>query len=321
MSEPPSKKLLDEVRDRLRTRHYARSTEETYILWIRRFIRFHQKRHPEEMGGEEVRDFLTHLALEEHVSASTQNQALSALLFLYRAVLQKDLGEIDAVRARPSQHVPVVLSRPEVLRLFQHMEGLPLLMARLLYGSGMRLMECVRLRVKDLDFDYRQINLHDPKGGRGRFTILPSSLIEPLRAHLAVVQQTHRNDLARGYGEVVLPFALAEKYPGAGREWAWQFVFPSSTLAFDATHQTYRRWHMSETTLQRAVRLAARRAGLTKPVGCHTLRHSFATHLLEDGYDIRTVQVLLGHKDVKTTMIYTHVLQRGGLAVRSPLDR
>ena len=318
--ESRPKKLLDQVRDAIRVKHYARNTEQAYVYWIKKYILFHNKRHPKEMGASEVQAFLTHLALEEHISASTQNQALSALLFLYRNVLSQELGPVDSVRAKPSQHVPTVLSRVEVQALLLEMSGIYLLMARLLYGSGMRLMECVRLRVKDLDFEYRQIAVRDAKGAHDRYTILPASLMEPLKEHLTQVKRTHAEDLSKGYGAVYLPFALAEKYPNANREWIWQYVFPSHSLSPDEQDGVIHRFHVSETGLQKAVKAAVQKAGIPKKVSCHTFRHCFATHLLEAGYDIRPVQELLGHKDVKTTMIYTHVLNRGPKAVRSPLD-
>jgi len=293
------------VRDAIRVKHYARNTEQAYVYWIKKYILFHNKRHPKEMGTGEVQAFLTHLALEEHISASTQNQALSALLFLYRNVLSLELGLVDSVRAKPSQHVPTVLSRAEVQAVLHEMSGIHLLMARLLYGSGMRLMECIRLRVKELDFEYRQIVVRDAKGAHDRYTLLPASLVEPLQDHLIQVKRTHAEDLSKGYGAVYLPFALAEKYPNANREWIWQYVFPSHSLSPDEQDGVIRRFHMSETGLQKAVKAAVQKAGIPKKVGCHTFRHCFATHLLEAGYDIRTVQELLGHKDVKTTMIYT----------------
>ena len=317
---PTGKKLLDQVRDAIRLKHYSIRTEQAYANWIKRFILFHHKRHPNEMGASEIEAFLTHLAINENIAVSTQNQALSALLFLYREVLHQDLGPINALRARKPKRLPTVLTRDEVRRLFQHLSGVYLLMARLLYGSGLRLMECIRLRVKDLDFDYRTITVHDGKGEKDRVTVLPESLIVPLQDHLRIVKRTHEEDLARGYGAVYLPNALERKYPNANREWGWQYAFPSDRLSVDPRSGAVRRHHLDESGLQRAVRQAARQAGIDKPVSPHTLRHSFATHLLEAHYDIRTVQELLGHKDVKTTMIYTHVLQRGGLAVRSPLD-
>jgi integron integrase len=318
--ESRPKKLLDQVRDAIRVKHYARNTEQVYVYWIYKYILFHNKRHPKEMGAGEVQAFLTHLALEEHISASTQNQALSALLFLYRNVLSLELGLVDSVRAKPSQHVPTVLSRAEVQAVLHEMSGIHLLMARLLYGSSMRLMECIRLRVKDLDFEYRQIVVRDAKDAHDLYSLLPASLVKPLQDHLIQVKRTHAEDLSKGYGAVYLPFALAEKYPNANREWIWQYVFPSHSLSPDEQDGVIRRFHMSETGLQKAVKAAVQKAGIPKKVGCHTFRHCFATHLLEAGYDIRTVQELLGHKDVKTTMIYTHVLNRGPKAVRSPLD-
>jgi integron integrase len=315
------RKLLDQVRQALRLRHYSIRTEEAYVNWITRYILFHDKRHPAEMGVPEVQAFLTHLALEQHVAASTQNQALSALLFLYRHVLEPELDtRIDAVRARKPARLPHVLHRDEVKALLADLTGLHQLMAQLLYGSGLRLMECVRLRVKDVDFAQHLIVVRDGKGMRDRITILPDSLIAPLREHLQRVRRRHTDDLQNGYGAVYLPDALARKYPNAEREWLWQYVFPANRLSKDPRSAATRRHHVSESALQKAVRNAARRVGVDKRVSCHTFRHSFATHLLESGYDIRTVQELLGHKDVKTTMIYTHVLNRGGLSVRSPLD-
>jgi integron integrase len=272
------------------------------------------------MGAAEVEAFLTHLAVNEHVAASTQNQAFSALLFLYREVLHQDLGPIDALRAKKPKRLPTVLTREEVRRVLDQLSGTHQLMAKLLYGSGLRLMECLRLRVKDLDFAQRAIIVRDGKGEQDRVTMLPDSLIAPLQEHLQRVKRLHQEDLAKGYGTVYLPDALAEKYPNAGREWGWQYVFPADRLSVDPRSGTVRRHHMDESTVQRAIRAAAKAAGIPKPVSPHTFRHSFATHLLENGYDIRTVQELLGHKDVRTTMIYTHVLQRGGRAVRSPLD-
>lgn len=319
--EPPPKKLLDQVRDALHLKHYSIRTENSYVDWIRRYILFHGKRHPNEMGAPEVETFLTHLAVNENVAASTQNQALSALLFLYRGVLKKDLGPIDALRAKKPKRLPTVLTKEEVRRVLDHLSGTHQLMAKLLYGSGLRLMECVRLRVKDLDFAQRAIIVRDGKGAEDRVTMLPDSLIAPLQAHLQRVKRLHEEDLAKGCGAVYLPHALERKYPNANREWAWQYVFPSDRLSVDPRSGVVRRHHVDESGLQKAVRQAAKLADIPKPVTPHTFRHSFATHLLENGYDIRTVQELLGHKDVRTTMIYTHVLNRGGLAVRSPLDR
>ena len=314
-------KLLDQVRNAIRVRHYSIRTEEAYLQWIRRFIVFHGKRHPRELGREGVEAFLTHLAVDGKVAAATQNQALNALVFLYREVLGQDIGLLqDVVRAQRRVKVPTVLSTDEVKAVLERIEGVTALMAGLLYGSGLRLMECVRLRVKDVDFEYRQITIRDGKGQKDRVTVLPASLIEPLRVHLSRVKKLHEADLADGFGEVYLPYALARKYPNANREWGWQYVFPSSKRSVDPRSGAVRRHHVAETVLQRAVKHAVRAAGLTKPASCHTLRHSFATHLLANGADIRTVQELLGHQDVSTTMIYTHVLKQGGLGVRSPLD-
>jgi integron integrase len=320
-SEPPRpKKLLDQMREALQTQHYSIRTEDSYVDWARRFILFHNKRHPKEMGAPEVEAFLTHLAVERKVAASTQNQALSALLFLYREVLHQELDSIDSVRARKPKHLPTVLTKSEARRVLNGMSGTPQLMAKLLYGSGLRALECARLRVKDIDFEQRLIVVRDGKGEKDRITMLPDNVVAPLQEHLARVRQLHAKDLADGYGAVYLPYALEVKYPHANRDWAWQYVFPAKNLSADPRSGVMRRHHVSESSLQKAVRSAARLADIQKPVGCHTFRHSFATHLLESGYDIRTVQELLGHADVKTTMIYTHVLNRGGLAVKSPLD-
>ena len=317
----PKKKLLDQVRDVMRLKHYSLRTERTYCDWIARFIRFHQMRHPGEMREAEMSEFLTHLARSENVSAATQNQALSALLFLYKEVLKQEIGWLQNVeRAKKSARLPIVLTRDEVHKLFSHLRGTARLMAGLLYGSGLRLMECVRLRVKDVDFGYARITVRDTKSGRDRVTPLPVNLAAPLQLHLSKVKLQHEQDLADGFGEVWLPDALARKYPRAAREWSWQFVFPSSRISIDPRTQVKRRHHIDESSLQQAVKMAVRSAGLTKPASCHTLRHCFATHLLENGYDIRTVQELLGHKDVSTTMIYTHVLNRPGIGVKSPLD-
>ncbi len=328
---PAKKKLLDQVRDMIRLKHYSRHTEDTYVDWIKRYILFHHKRHPKDMGAPEIEQFLTYLAVDLNVAASTQNQAYSAILFLYRYVLQIDLPEtINAIRAKKPQRLPTVLTRDEVHRLFDELTGTHRLIAQLLYGSGLRLMEGLRLRVKDIDFEKREIIVRDPKGGHDRITMLSASLVAPLQDHLRLVKRQHDDDVRQGYGAVYLPAALDRKYPNAAREWGWQYIFPADRLSRDprtlpspagrGAGGEVRRHHVDESALQKAIRVAAQRIGLTKPVGPHTLRHSFATHLLESGYDIRTVQELLGHKDVKTTMIYTHVLNRGGLAVRSPLD-
>jgi integron integrase len=315
-------KLLDQVRAALRTKHYSIRTEESYVAWIKRYIAFHRKRHPGELGAAHIEAFLTHLAVDIQVAASTQNQALSALLFLYREVLRIDVNlPVQAVRAKRPMRLPTVLTQAETLLVIDCLSGIHQLMAKLLYGSGLRLMECVRLRIKDLDFAQHQVVVRDGKGTRDRVTMLPTSLVEPLQIHLRRVKRLHEHDLAHGYGAVYLPFALERKYPHASCDWAWQYVFPADRISDDPRTGQRRRHHVSESGLQKAVKEATRLAGIVKPVSCHTFRHSFATHLLQNGYDIRTVQELLGHKDVRTTMIYTHVLNRGGKAVRSPLDR
>lgn len=314
-------KLLDQVRDRIRTKHYSLRTEQAYLGWIRRFILFHGKRHPAELGAPEVEAFLSHLAVDGQVAAATQNQALAALLFLYREVLNQPLPWLDNLtRAKRPARLPVGLTVTEVQLLLARMEGTVGLAARLLYGTGMRLMECVRLRVKDVDFAARQITVRDGKGGKDRVTVLPDALIAPLQAHLAQVKALHEADLRAGFGDVYLPFALERKYPDAGRSWAWQYVFPARGLSVDPRSGKTRRHHMDEKAIQRAMKQALHNTGISKPASPHTLRHSFATHLLQSGYDIRTVQELLGHKDVSTTMIYTHVLNRGARGVQSPLD-
>src|SRR5437660_1785604 len=314
-------KLLDQVRDVIRRKHYSLRTERTYSDWIRRFILFHNKRHPNEMAEAEVTEFLTHLARDGKVAASTQNQALSALLFLYKEVLKQEIGWLGRVeRAKRPAKLPIVLSATEVRRVCGHLKGVERLMASLLYGSGLRLMECVRLRVKDVDFAYAQVTVRDGKGGKDRVTMLPVNLAEPLQRYLAKIKLQHDQDLADGFGGVHLPFALARKFPNAEREWAWQYVFPSSRLSVDPRTGKKQRHHISEAILQMALKKAVRASGISKPATCHTLRHSFATHLLETGYDLRTVEELLGHKDVSTTMIYTHVLNKPGIGVKSPLD-
>ena len=319
---PNSPKLLDQVRDKIRVKHYSIRTETQYLQWIRRFILFHGKRHPRDMGAAEVEAFLSHLATEGNVSASTQNQALSALLFLYREVLGIDLPWMDSmVRAKKPRRLPVVLSRGEVARVLEHMEGTYGLMARLLYGTGMRLMECARLRVKDVDFGRREILIREGKGFKDRVTMLPETLVVSLKDHLAKRRRLYEDDLAKSMAEVYLPDALAKKYPNAAKEWGWQYVFPSGSYSIDPRSGHERRHHMDEKLLQRAMKRAVAASRVAKPATPHTLRHSFATHLLEGGYDIRTVQELLGHSDVSTTMIYTHVLNKGGKGVVSPLDR
>jgi integron integrase len=315
-------KLLDQVRDKIRLKHYSIRTEQAYIDWIKRYVLFHKKRHPLEMGADQVEQFLTHLAVEGKVASSTQNQAKSALLFLYREVLQIELPWLDdVVNAKGAKRLPVVLSERETLRLLDHIEGTNGLIARLLYGTGMRVMEGIRLRVQDVDFSRKELIIREGKGNKDRVTMLPQSLVESLRQHLVRVKVLHEQDLKEGFGEVYLPFALARKYPSAGREWGWQYVFPAAKRSVDPRSGVVRRHHVSDQAVQRAVRQAARDSGLNKPATPHTLRHSFAPHLLQSGYDIRTVQELLGHKDVSTTMIYTHVLNRGGKGVMSPLDR
>jgi len=319
--EPPKPRLRDSLHAAIRTRYYSRRTEKAYWYWIKYFICFHGKRHPAEMGAAEVTAFLNWLATERKVAAATQNQALNALLFLYKHVLGQELPWFEGlVRAKRPVRVPVVLTQAEMLRLLAQLDGTKWLMASLLYGAGLRLNECLMLRVKDIDFAYRQIVVREGKGAKDRVTMLPENAVQPLQAHLGKVRTLHRMDLDAGYGEVWLPHALARKYRRAGYEWGWQFVFPSKNRSADPESGIIRRHHVYPDTLHRAVKHAARAAGIAKPVSCHVLRHSFATHLLESGYDIRTVQELLGHSDVSTTMIYTHVLNKGGRGVKSPLD-
>ncbi len=321
-SGPPPARLFDEVRRHMRLKHYSLRTEATYIGWIWRFILANGRRHPREFGGPEVEHFLSDLAVKANVAASTQNQALSALLFLYREVLAVDLPWMEnVVRARRGQRVPTVLSREEVTRLLAQMDGRPWLLASLLYGTGMRLMECLRLRVKDVDFARNEIVIRNSKGGKDRRTVLPRTLVEPLLREVDRVQTLHAADIADGLGETRLPQALSRKYPRAARELGWQFVFPSTRRSRDPLDGSVRRHHFDDAVLSRSLKRARLQAGIAKPLSAHTLRHSFATHLLETGYDIRTVQELLGHKDVATTQIYTHVLNRGGRGVLSPLDR
>jgi integron integrase len=315
-------RLLDRVRDRIRLKHYSIRTEQAYVDWVRRFIRFHDRRHPRELGQRHVEAFLTHLAVHLHVAASTQNQAKSALLFLYKEVLEAELPWLDDVESakRPAR-VPVVLTPEEVQAVLRRVEDTTGLILRLLYGTGMRVMEALRLRIKDLDFQRGEIVVRDGKGARDRVTILPRALALPLREHLARVKALHADDVRDGFGEVYLPHALARKYPNAAREWAWQYAFPSAKRSVDPRSGRWRRHHADDQNVQRAMRAALRAAGIAKAATPHTLRHSFATHLLESGYDIRTVQELLGHRSVETTMIYTHALNRGGRGVTSPLDR
>lgn len=312
---------MDEVRNAFRLHHYSYRTEETYIKWIRRFILFHDKRHPREMGATEIERFLSHLASDRNVAASTQNQALSALLFLYQKVLQVDLPWMDEiVRAKRPVRVPIVLTRSEVKSLLDAMSGKHWLMASLLYGSGLRLAECLRLRVQDIDTDYLQLTIKDGKGAKDRRTILPDSLVPHIEQQLVHVRSVHERDLTRRRSGVSLPYAIDRKYRNASRDWKWQYLFPSSRYAFIRCNESMRRHHAHPSSVARAVKIAANKVGLNKRASCHTFRHSFATHLLEAGYDIRTVQELLGHSNVNTTMIYTHVIKRGRRAVRSPLD-
>ena len=315
-------KLLDRVREALRVRHMSLRTEKAYLHWIRRYILFHGKRHPQEMGEREINGFLTHLAVDGQVSASTQTQALCALLFLYRIVLEREVGELEGlVRAKRRRKLPVVLTTEEVKQILSRLEGGDRTFLSLLYGTGMRLMEALRLRVKDVDFAYDQITIRDGKGAKDRVTMLPASLKTDLREHLKKVKLQHEADLREGRGRVYLPDALSRKYPSAAAEWGWQYVFPAPSLSRDPRSGERRRHHLHERGIQRAFHEAVRETGIVKPATCHTLRHSFATHLLQAGYDIRTVQELLGHRSVQTTMIYTHVLNRGGRGVQSPVDR
>ena len=314
-------KLLDQVRDVLRTRHYSYRTEKTYIEWILRYIRFHDIKHPANMGAAEIEAFLTYLAVERSVAASTQNQALAALLFLYREVLSVNLSWLENFRpAKKSSRVPVVLTKDEVKTIIGQIEGTNWLIANLLYGAGLRLNEALRLRVKDIDFGFQQIVVRDGKGGKDRFTVLPTKLIEPLQNQLEAARTLHEQDLHRGLGRVLMPFALERKYPNAAAEWCWQYAFPSKSLSVDPRSGRRGRHHVSPSSLQKAFKDALRKSRVVKNASPHTLRHSFATHLLHDGYDIRTIQDLLGHKEISTTMIYTHVLQNNRLSVRSPID-
>ena len=320
-SSPQPPRLFERVRLAIRGRHYSPRTEKAYLGWIRRFILFHGKRHPDVLGVPEVTAYLAHLAVAGHVSASTQNQAFSAILFLYRDVLGRELAGLeDTPRAKRPIRLPLVLARSEVQDVLRHLRGVPWLMCSLMYGSGLRLLECCRLRVKDVDFHRAEILVRDGKGRKDRLTVLPSRLVPALQQHLERVERQHRRDLEGGAGFVELPDALARKYPSAPREWPWQWVFPARRIYVDPQTGERRRHHLHESLLQRLFAAAVRDAGLAKPATCHTLRHSFATHLLETGYDIRTIQELLGHNDVSTTMIYTHVLNRGGRGVQSPFD-
>jgi len=314
-------KLLDRLGEALRSRHYSCRTEQTYCQWVKRFIYFHNVRHPSEMAEPEINAFLTNLAVKEKVSASTQNQALSALLFLYRHVLGREIGELsEVIRARKPKRLPVVLTREEVKTVIGQLKGDKWLMVSLMYGAGLRLMECLRLRIQDIDFERNEIMVRDGKGAKDRITMLPESLKQPLRQHLAKMKVIHEKDLTDGWGRVQMPDALDRKYPNAPVEWRWQWAFPQENRWKNTKTGEEGRHHLHETILQRAVKEAVKKADIVKHVGCHTFRHSFATHLLEAGHDIRTIQELLGHKDVSTTMIYTHVLNKGGHGVRSPVD-
>ena len=313
--------LLQQVRNVIRVKHYSIRTEQAYLNWIKKFIHFHNKQHPANLAENEITAFLNHLAVQKKVAASTQNQALSAILFLYKEVLSQEIGWLGNLqKAKQPERLPLVFTREEVRKVLLQLEGTYWLMASLLYGSGLRLMECIRLRVKDVDFRYKQITVRDGKGNKDRVTMLPQKLSPHLQRHIVRVKNLHERDLKEGFGEVYLPFALERKYPNASREFSWQYVFPAAKRSIDPRSGKNRRHHVGETVLQRAVKKAVLNTGINKPGSCHTLRHSFATHLLEDGYDIRTVQDLLGHKDIRTTMVYTHVLNRGGKGVRSPLD-
>ena len=321
-SDSSTVELFLQVRHAIRLRHYSMRTEEVYLNWIKRFIQFHNNRQPQEMGVEEIQQFLSHLAISKNVSASTQNQSLCALVFLYKRVLNIELPEFDnIVWAKKPRKLPVVFSKAEVKEILSQLTGTYWIMANLLYGAGLRLNECLRLRIKDIDFQKNQITVRSAKGDRDRVTMLPEIVQKPLVNHLNKVKKLHETDLRNGFGLVYLPYALERKYPNADREWGWQWVFPASNISTDPRSGTRRRHHLHESVLQKAVRISIKKAGIHKPAGCHTFRHSFATHLLADGYDIRTVQELLGHQNVATTMIYTHVLNKGGLAIKSPADR
>jgi integron integrase len=318
---PKPVRLLERVRRSIRLLHYSRRTENAYVYWVRRFVVHHGRRHPDQMGADEVRAFLSHLAVNERVTASTQNQALCALVFLYRHVLGKEPGPIEGIeRAKGPKRLPVVLTRNEVRAVLGQMHGVPQLVCRLLYGAGLRLLECLTLRVKDIDFERNELTIRDGKGAKDRVSVLPGTCRDALLDHLERMRRQHQEDLANGLGRAPMPFSLAAKYPKADRDWMWQYVFPASTYYTDRLTQVHHRHHLHETVVQKAMAEAVRAAQVAKPATPHTLRHSFATHLLESGYDIRTVQELLGHSDVATTMIYTHVLNRGGLGVHSPAD-
>lgn len=314
-------KLLDRARNSLRQRNYSYRTEKSYVNWMKRYILFHNKQHPRELGEPEIEEFLTYLAVKKKVAPSTQNQALNALIYLYQNVLNIELDEINALRPRKSRHLPTVLTFDEVLRVLDNMTGIDRLAGRLIYGSGLRVSECLRLRVKDVDFGNKHLVIRNGKGYKDRLAILPESLEEPIKHQLKAVKSLHHRDMKKGFGKVYLPYALSKKYPNANRQWIWQWIFPSSKISYDPRAEMQCRFHRSPSSLRKAVKYAAKKAGIEKHVTPHVFRHSFATHLLEAGYDIRTVQELLGHKNVKTTMIYTHVLNKGPSGVKSPLDR
>jgi integron integrase len=316
----PEPKLLDKVRLELRSKHYSRKTEIAYTNWIKRYVLFHNKRHPRDMGAEEIKAFVDNLVTNHNVSSATQNQALQGILFLYKNILTKDVGWIENIKKLSRvKHLPVVLSKKEVTKVFNYLDGTVRIIVSLLYGSGLRLAEALKLRIKDIDFDYKQILVRDGKGEKDRHTILPDTVIPELKKHLNRVYLKHKDDLKCGKGETVLPYALKKKYPNAGKEFGWQYAFPADKFIKEKESGLIYRWHIHESTIQRAVKEAVKKAGITKTASPHTFRHSFATHLLENGYDIRTIQELLGHNSIKTTMIYTHVLNRG-LGVKSPLD-
>ncbi len=317
----PGSKILEQIKEQIRIKHYSIRTEKSYVEWAKRFIIFNNKKHPLKMGEKEINDYLTFLAVKAKVAASTQNQALNAIIFLYREVLKKNIDEIGIFpRAKKPEKIPIVLSKQEVDIIINSLNAENKLIAELLYGSGLRVIECVRLRVKDIDFSYNQILVIEGKGAKDRVTMLPQKLSDALKIQINKTKIIHKQDLSDGYGEVYLPYALEKKYPTASKAIGWQYIFPAAKRSIDPRSGKERRHHLSPQVIQRALRKAVRNSGITKLVGCHTQRHSFATHLLENGYDIRSVQELLGHRDVRTTMIYTHVLQKGGLAIKSPLD-
>lgn len=316
----PEPKLLDKVREELRSKHYSRKTEVVYTNWIKRFVLYHNKRHPNEMGADEIKSFINNLATNHHVSSATQNQALQGVLFLYKNILNKDVGWIEEIKfAHRKKHLPVVLTKDEVKRIFENLDGVPLMISKLLYGSGLRLGECLSLRVKDVDLELKTISVRDGKGEKDRITVLPEKLIAELKTHVFKVKNLYKRDFSAKNIESPLPYALGKKYPIAGRELAWQYLFPAKSVAYNRELKKYFRVHIHPSAFQKEFKAAVRKSGVAKPASPHTLRHSFATHLLQNGYDIRTVQELLGHNSVKTTMIYTHVLNRG-IGVRSPLD-